>query len=181
MEITEKIMRDMARTFADELRAEGLDGAAIIRGAKAHLPRLSRIGSEVFRRWAGLIQTTEQVTLRIKVKRVYETPVPSDHACFLVDRLWPRGLRKEALQGALWVKEVAPSDALRRWYGHDPRKWKEFRRRYCAELDGKQEAWEPILKAARRGGVVLLYSARDAKHNNAVALREYLAAKLREA
>lgn len=180
MEVTGKIMRDMARRFADELRAVGLDGAAIIRGAKAHLPRLSRIGSEVFRRWAEFIQTTEQGTLRIKVKRVYETPAPSDRACFLVDRLWPRGLKKEALRGALWVKEVAPSDALRRWYGHDPRKWKEFRRRYSAELDGKREAWKPILEAVRRDGVVLLYSAHDAEHNNAVALRDYLAAKIKK-
>jgi GMP synthase (glutamine-hydrolysing) len=180
MEITEKIIRDMARTFADELRAEGLDGAAISRGAKAHLPRLNWIGSEVFRRWAGFIQTTEQGTLRIKVKRVYETPVPSEGLCFLVDRLWPRGLKKEALRGALWVKEVAPSDALRRWYGHDPRKWKEFGRRYFAELDSKRETWEPILEAARRGGVVLLYSARDAEHNNAVALRDYLATKVKK-
>jgi GMP synthase (glutamine-hydrolysing) len=180
MEITEKIMRDMARTFADELRAEGLDGAAIIRGAKAHLPRLSRIGSEVFCRWAGLIQTTEQGTLRIKVKRVYESPELVEGSRFLVDRLWPRGLKKEALRGALWVRDVAPSDALRGWYGHDPRKWKEFRRRYSAELDSKREAWEPILEAACRGGVVLLYSARDAEHNNAVALSDYLAAKIKK-
>jgi uncharacterized protein YeaO (DUF488 family) len=75
---------------------------------------------------------------------------------------------------------VAPGDGLRRWYGHDPKKWREFRRRYFAELDDKQEAWEPILQAARRGGAVLLYSARDAEHNNAVALRDYLAAKLKK-
>ena len=180
MEITEKIVRDMARTFEHELRAEGLDGAAIIRDAKAHLPRLSRIGSEVFRRWAGFIQTTEQGALAIKVKRVYESPELVGGSRFLVDRLWPRGLKKEALRGALWVKDVAPSDALRRWYGHDPRKWKEFRRRYFAELDGKREAWEPILEAARRSGVGLLYSARDAEHNNAVALRDYLAAKIKK-
>jgi uncharacterized protein YeaO (DUF488 family) len=73
------------------------------------------------------------------------------------------------------VKDVAPSDALRRWYGHDPKKWKEFRRRYFAELEGKREAWKPTLEAVRRGGVVLLYSVRDAEHNNEVALRDYLA------
>ena len=134
-----------------------------------------------FCRWAGFIQTTEQGALAIKVKRVYEeSPELFEGSRFLVDRLWPRGLKKEALQSALWVKDVAPSDALRRWYGHDPRKWKEFRRRYSAELDGKREAWEPILEAARRGGVVLLYSARNAEHNNAVALRDYLAAKIKK-
>lgn len=178
MEVTEKIIRDMVRTFAAELDAEALDGAAIIRRAKAHLPRLSRIGSKVFRRWAGFVQATEQGALAIKVKRVYEAPKLVKGSRFLVDGLWPRGLKKEALGGALWVKDVAPSDALRRWYGHDPRKWKEFRRRYFAELEGNREAWEPILEAARRGGVVLLYSARDTESNNAVALRDYLAAKI---
>ncbi|HEY7319556.1 MAG TPA: DUF488 family protein [Candidatus Binatia bacterium] len=180
MEVNEKIIGDMVRTFADELRAEGLDGAAIIRGAKTHLPRLSRIGSEVFRRWAEFVQATAEGGVAIKVKRVYETPKFVEGSRFLVDRLWPRGLKKEALGGGLWVKDVAPSDALRRWYGHDPRKWTEFRRRYFAELEGNREAWEPIREAARRGGIVLLYSARDAERNNAVALRDYLAAKIKK-
>jgi GMP synthase (glutamine-hydrolysing) len=175
MEITEKIMRDMARTFTDELRAEGLDRAEILRGANEHLSRLNQIGSTVFSRWAGLISTTDEGTPAIKIKRVYESPELVEGSPFLVDRLWPHGLKKEALRGALWVRDVAPSDALRRWYGHDPTKWKEFRRRYFAELEGKREAWKPILEAVRRGGVVLLYSARDAEHNNAVALRDYLA------
>jgi uncharacterized protein YeaO (DUF488 family) len=179
MESTEKIIRDMVRTFADELRAEGLDGAAIIRGAKTNLPRLSRIGSEVFRRWAGFVQATGDGGLAIKVKRVYETPELVEGSRFLVDRLWPRGLKKQALRDALWIRDVAPTDALRRWYGHDPRKWMEFRRRYFAELDGKREIWAPILKAASKCGVVLLYSAHDTEHNNAVALRDYLAAKIK--
>jgi uncharacterized protein YeaO (DUF488 family) len=117
----------------------------------------------------------------IKVKRVYEKPSRGDGARILVDRLWPRGIRKEALQLHSWLRDVAPSDALRRWFGHDPKKWKEFQRRYFAELGSKREAWEPILKAARRSDVTLLYSAHDTEHNNAVALRDYLRAKVRRA
>jgi uncharacterized protein YeaO (DUF488 family) len=81
---------------------------------------------------------------------------------------------KEALRIEGWLKDVAPSDDLRKWFGHEPAKWDEFRRRYFAELDAKPEAWQPILKAARRGNVTLLYSARDTEHNNSVALKEYL-------
>lgn len=115
----------------------------------------------------------------IQVKRVYEKPAKSDGARFLVDRLWPRGLKKGALQLDGWAKEVAPSDGLRRWFGHDPKKWQEFRRRYFAELDSERAVWEPILRAARRGDVTLLYSARETERNNAVALRDYLTAKLK--
>lgn len=116
----------------------------------------------------------------IQVKRVYEKPAKSDGVRFLVDRLWPRGVKKGALQLDGWVKEVAPSDALRRWFGHTPEKWTVFQKRYFAELDQKREAWEPILEAARRGNVTLLFGARDAEHNNAVALRDYLTAKLKQ-
>jgi uncharacterized protein YeaO (DUF488 family) len=114
----------------------------------------------------------------IKVKRVYEPSAPNDGACFLVDRLWPRGMKREALQLDGWLKEVAPSDTLRRWFGHDPKKWEEFRRRYFVELDGRPEAWRPILEATRRGNVTLLYGARDTEHNNAVALSDYLRDKV---
>ncbi len=110
----------------------------------------------------------------IRLKRVYESPEPRDGACFLVERLWPRGIKKNALHMDGWLKDVAPSDGLRRWFGHDPRKWEEFRRRYFAELDGKPDAWEPLRAAARKGTVTLLYSARDTEHNNAVALKNYL-------
>ena len=113
----------------------------------------------------------------IRVRRVYEPPDQDEGILFLVDRLWPRGLTKEALRLDGWLKEVAPSDALRRWFGHRPKKWKDFQKRYFAELDQKREAWEPILEAARRGNVTLLFSARDAERNNAVALRDYLMAK----
>jgi uncharacterized protein YeaO (DUF488 family) len=112
--------------------------------------------------------------LMIQTRRVYETPEPSDGTRFLVERLWPRGMKKEALKLDGWLKEVAPSAELRRWFGHDPAKWKEFRRRYFTELDQHPEAWQRIQEAARRGKVTLLYSARDTEHNNAVALKQYL-------
>lgn len=110
----------------------------------------------------------------IRTKRIYDPPAPDDGARFLVERLWPRGKKREDVPIAAWLKEVAPSDALRRWFGHDPARWEEFQRRYFAELDGKPEAWQPILEAARQGNVTLLYSARDTEHNNAVALKAYL-------
>lgn len=114
----------------------------------------------------------------IRVRRVYEPPDRDEGILFLVDRLWPRGLPKETLRLNGWLKDVAPSDALRRWFGHKPEKWTVFQKRYFAELDQKRKAWEPILEAARRGNVTLLFGARDAARNNAVALRDYLTAKL---
>ncbi len=108
------------------------------------------------------------------VKRVYEPPGRQESARFLVERLWPRGMKKDSLKMDGWLKDVAPSDALRRWFGHDPAKWQEFRRRYWAELDARKDSWRPILEAARRGDVTLLYSARDTEHNSAVALKAYL-------
>jgi uncharacterized protein YeaO (DUF488 family) len=112
--------------------------------------------------------------MMIRVKRAYESAARGDGKRFLVDRLWPRGVTKEALRLEAWLKDVAPSDDLRKWFGHQPDKWDEFRRRYFAGLDAEPEAWQPILKAARRGNVTLLYGARDVEHNNAVALKEYL-------
>jgi uncharacterized protein YeaO (DUF488 family) len=114
------------------------------------------------------------------VKRVYEPAQRSDGSRFLVERLWPRGVKKEALQLDGWLKDVAPSDALRRWFGHEPQKWKEFQRRYVAELNRKPKAWQPLLEVARHGTVILLYSARDVEHNNALALKDYLQAQLRK-
>ncbi|MCC7352869.1 MAG: DUF488 domain-containing protein [Anaerolineae bacterium] len=113
----------------------------------------------------------------IQTKRVYEPPEPADGARFLVERLWPRGIKKEALRLDGWLKDVAPSDALRRWFGHDPARWEEFRRRYLAELNAHPAAWRPLVEAAHRGDVTLLYSARDTEHNSALLLKEYLAAK----
>jgi uncharacterized protein YeaO (DUF488 family) len=110
----------------------------------------------------------------ITIKRVYDRPEPTDGTRFLVERLWPRGMKKDALRLDGWLKEVAPSDALRRWFGHDLAKWQEFQRRYFAELDSNPETWQPIVEAAQRGDVTLLYSARDAEHNNALALKAYI-------
>jgi uncharacterized protein YeaO (DUF488 family) len=110
----------------------------------------------------------------IQIKRVYEPPVPEDGARFLVERLWPRGIKKETLHPDGWLKEVAPSAELRRWFGHDPARWEEFQRRYAAELESKHEALQPIREASRRGNVTLLYSARDTEHNNARALKAYV-------
>ncbi len=114
----------------------------------------------------------------IRVKRVYAPPEPADGRRFLVDRLWPRGVRREALKIDGWLKEVAPSSDLRRWFGHDPAKWGEFCRRYFVELENKPETWAPLASAAREGDVTLLYSARDEQHNNAVALKAFLEARL---
>ncbi len=114
----------------------------------------------------------------ICLKRAYDPAELEDGRRFLVERLWPRGMKKDRLLMDAWVRDVAPSDALRRWFAHDPKKWEEFQRRYFAELDRKPEAWQRLLEAARQGTITLLYSARDSKHNNAVVLRAYLEKKL---
>lgn len=115
----------------------------------------------------------------IKCKRVYDPADHEDGARFLVDRLWPRGIKKEVLKLDGWLKEAAPSDDLRRWFNHEPSRWDEFQRRYADELDSKSEAWRPLLEAAQSGGVTLLFSARNVENNNAVALKAYLERKLR--
>ena len=99
-------------------------------------------------------------------------------ASFLVEPLWPRGRKKEALAADAWLKEVAPSTELRKWFGHREERWEEFRRRYRHELRANPDGWRPILVAIKRGPVTLLYSAHDTEHNNAIVLREYLKAKL---
>ncbi len=114
----------------------------------------------------------------ILVKRVYEQLETADGKRFLVERLWPRGVKKEDLKMDGWLKDVAPSDLLRRWFGHDPAKWEEFRLRYVAELEGNTDSWKPLLEEARHGTVTLLYSAHDLEHNNAVALKTFLEAQL---
>ena len=114
----------------------------------------------------------------IQLRRVYDEPAPHEGTRFFVERLWPRGIRKTELQIDGWQKEVGPSTELRKWFGHDAHKWEEFQHRYFAELDTRPDAWEPILKAAEHGTVTLLYSSHDTEHNNAVALKKYLEAKL---
>ena len=111
----------------------------------------------------------------IRVKRAYDEATAGDGARYLVDRLWPRGVKKTDLRLEGWLKDLAPSDPLRRWFGHDPEKWGEFQRRYFAELDGRSEALAALEDAIRQGTVTLVYAAHDPSHNNAVALKEYLA------
>jgi uncharacterized protein YeaO (DUF488 family) len=118
-----------------------------------------------------------EVTI-VKVKRVYESIQRSDGTRFLVERLWPRGMKKEQLKLDAWLKDVAPSDSLRRWFGHDPLKWNEFQKKYRAELSDNPDAWKPILEAAKRGRVTLLYSSRDTEHNNALVLKSFLEERL---
>ncbi|HEU4617813.1 MAG TPA: DUF488 domain-containing protein [Gammaproteobacteria bacterium] len=113
--------------------------------------------------------------LDIRTKRVYDPPDAADGARVLVDRVWPRGVRKESAKLALWLKEIAPSTELRRWFGHDPERWEEFRRRYRAELERNGEAVARLRELAKRGRVTLVYSARDTEHNQAVALADFLA------
>ena len=111
----------------------------------------------------------------IRIKRTYEPYARGDGRRLLVERLWPRGMKKEALRVDAWLKEVAPSTKLRQWFGHRPERWAEFRRRYAKELAANPDAWAPILDASRHGTVTLLYSAHDIEHNGAVVLREFLA------
>ncbi len=110
----------------------------------------------------------------IRIKRVYEPESSQDGNRYLVDRLWPRGLKKESLHLAGWFKEIAPSNELRKWFGHDPEKWAEFRRRYFAELKQHEAALAPLREAIRAGPVTLVYGSRDTEHNAAVALRDFL-------
>ena len=112
---------------------------------------------------------------QIKIKRADEEPAQDDGLRILVDRLWPRGLSKARAHVDLWLKELAPSSTLRRWFNHDPARWTEFRRRYARELDAKDRAIAALRGAVSRGRVTLLFSASDPEHNNAVALHAYLA------
>jgi uncharacterized protein YeaO (DUF488 family) len=113
----------------------------------------------------------------IKIKRVYEPPTKSDGRRFLVERLWPRGVKKADLKLDGWLKEVGPTTALRKWFSHEPAKWKGFQQRYRSELNQNREAWKPILAAAENGDVTLLFSSHDDKRNNVVALKAYIERK----
>jgi uncharacterized protein YeaO (DUF488 family) len=110
----------------------------------------------------------------IRLKRAYEEPSKDDGTRILVERLWPRGLSKDRAAIDLWLKEVAPSADLRKWYGHDPAKWEEFRRRYRAELDAKRKVLDDLKRRLKEGPVTFVFAARDEAHNSALLLREYL-------
>ncbi len=117
----------------------------------------------------------------LKIKRVYEKAETGDGTRFLVERLWPRGMKKEDLKMKAWLKDVAPSDALRRWFAHDPAKWAEFQKRYRAELRKDPEVVGPIVEAVKRGNVTLLFSAHDTEHNNALVLRDFVEERAKKA
>ena len=111
--------------------------------------------------------------MSLKVKRVYETPDPKDGFRILVDRLWPRGLTKEKAAVDLWLKNIAPSTELRKWFGHDPEKWKEFQKKYRRELKENKEAVDTLKEYLKKGNVTLLYAAKDEAHNEAQVLKDY--------
>ncbi len=115
----------------------------------------------------------------INLKRAYDKASRGDGPRYLVERLWPRGVKKVSLKMTAWLKTVAPSTGLRQWFNHDPAKWSEFRRRYFSELTAEPEAWKPLVEAARAGDVTLIYSSHDTEHNNAVALKEFLEKKIK--
>ncbi|MEW5996985.1 MAG: DUF488 domain-containing protein [Candidatus Micrarchaeota archaeon] len=112
--------------------------------------------------------------MAIKLKRAYEKPSKDDGFRILVERLWPRGLTKERAAIDLWLKEIAPSPELREWFGHDPAKWKEFLRRYHAELGKKEDAMKTLKQKIKEGSVTFVYAAKDEEHNSAVALKMFL-------
>lgn len=113
--------------------------------------------------------------MKVVLKRVYEAPAKTDGTRILVDRLWPRGLSKDKARIDLWLKEIAPSTELRKWFGHDPEKWAEFQRRYRAELKANDDAVSELRAALADGPATLVYGAKDEAHNDAVVLADYLA------
>lgn len=115
-----------------------------------------------------------------KIKRVYEPASRSDGRRILIDRLWPRGLKKEKADIDEWMKDLAPSSGLRKWFGHDPGKWREFKKRFHAELDLKKDAVDDLIEMTRQGTVTLLYGSKEEHFNNAAALKEYLEARKKE-
>jgi uncharacterized protein YeaO (DUF488 family) len=116
--------------------------------------------------------------MAIQVRRAYDPPGRGDGYRVLVDRVWPRGVSKDALKLDEWQKEIAPSTRLRKWFGHDPERWKGFQERYFAELEENQDSIQELVKRARSGRITLVYGARDPDHNQAVALSTYLRARV---
>ncbi len=115
----------------------------------------------------------------IRLKRAYDAPEPDDGCRVLVDRLWPRGITKEDAHLDLWLKDIAPSNELRKWFNHDPARWGEFQRRYLAEIEQQPEAMEQLMAKIRHGRVTLVYGAKDEQHNNAAALKEFVESRFR--
>ena len=117
--------------------------------------------------------------MKLKIKRVYETPTKEDGERILVDRLWPRGLTKEKAGIDIWLKEISPTTELRKWFGHDPAKWKEFQKRYCKELVENKKAVGTLKDHIKNGTVSLVYGAKDEEHNEALVLKEWLEHKIK--
>ena len=115
---------------------------------------------------------------RLQVRRVYDPPARSDGCRVLVDRIWPRGLSKEAAKLDAWIKDVAPSSELRKWFGHEPSRWASFKHKYFRELDERGEALAQLLEVCSARTLTLLFAAKDCAHNNAVVLKEYLDARI---
>lgn len=116
----------------------------------------------------------------IRIQRVYDKSKKIEGSRFLVERLWPRGVKKAALHLDAWLKDVSPSPELRAWFNHAPERWPQFQKRYLAELRANPAGWKPILEAARRGNVTLFYAARDTERNSALLLQRFLSPKLRK-
>ncbi|KAF3362783.1 putative protein YeaO [Chlamydiales bacterium STE3] len=116
--------------------------------------------------------------MKIKIKRAYDPASEEDGIRILVDRLWPRGVKKTKLKLNVWLKDVAPSTALRKWFSHDPAKWVEFQQRYALELEENPKSWEPIMKALEHASITLIYGAHDSEHNHALCLKNYLVDKV---
>jgi uncharacterized protein YeaO (DUF488 family) len=116
----------------------------------------------------------------IKIERIYDNPRGNNNFRILVDRLWPRGLSKDKVKVNLWQKDIAPSNSLRKWFGHDDQKWNEFKRRYFKELDKNVDSVKQILDKVNEGSITLLYGSKEEKFNNAVALKEYLEEKIKK-
>jgi len=150
------------------LRGAPVERAALAAPARQRAPKLDC--------YKGIFMSTKIPARHIRIKRAYEPPSHDDGARVLIDRLWPRGVKKEALALDQWTKELSPSTQLRQWFGHDPARWQEFRQRYAQELRPHAEMLETVRALARKGTVTLVYAAHDETHNNAVALREFLLA-----
>jgi len=116
--------------------------------------------------------TEKRVEMQVKIKRVYEKTDEKDGKRILVDRLWPRGLTKEKAKVDLWLKEIAPTTTLRKWFAHDPEKWEEFKKRYRIELKNNSEAVETLKDEIKKGPVTLIYGAKDEVHNEARFLKD---------